>query len=458
MIIGLVAAFTLLAAACGGDDDDTGTTAATEGTEAPDGTTAAPAGTTAAPDGTTAAPDAAGALAEFGESTDADPALVDKALGPVEPSDEASWNIVLASIARAGQELDQATIDKAMECWAAQECDTGTGGELVMGYADGGGNDVNVWRSVSHMEAVLQALSYPEIGAIVSTAANFDPDPAVATNDIRFLINRGVDFIVGYPDHGVALAPVIQEAEAAGIEYIPFSAGWVGLPDQEGALVPGEDYLTVVGEDLCALGTSFSDTLNTGVGTGKVALLGGTPNNALSLGWQRCTIDTLGAELELVNPPPNEDTTTGDTNWFNPIIPDVFRGLLTADPDIAGYAYEYADGILAGLQAYEDLGIPVQNLTLALRTDEQSLFCDWVDRAEPTYQIWYSAGGNFQSRIGVTAAMLDEQGAEVPAEIVVPHVMREVTEADCDPNRPNPVVSGTSLVPDEILAMMFSEG
>ncbi len=209
-------------------------------TEAPDGTTAAPSdGTTAAPDGTTAAPEAESPLAEFGESIDADPALVEKALGPVEPSDEASWNIVLASIARANQDLDQATIDKAIECWSAQECDTGTGGELVMGYADGGGNDVNVWRSVSHMEAVLQALTYPEIGAIVSTAANFDPDPAVASNDIRFLINRGVDFIVGYPDQGVALAPAIVEAEEAGIPYIPFSAGWVGLPDQEGALVPG---------------------------------------------------------------------------------------------------------------------------------------------------------------------------------------------------------------------------
>ena len=43
-----------------------------------------------------------------------------------------------------------------------------------MGYADGGGNEVNVWRAVSHMEAILQALTYPEIGTIVSTAANFD--------------------------------------------------------------------------------------------------------------------------------------------------------------------------------------------------------------------------------------------------------------------------------------------
>ena len=148
----------------------------------------------------------------------------------------------------------------------AQPCDTGTGGDLVMGYADGGGDTVNVWRAVSHMEAILQALTYPEIGKIVSTAADFNPDPAVPANDIRFLIQRGVDFIVGYPDAGVAIADAIKEAEDAGIPYVSFSAGWVGLPDQEGALVPGEDYLTVVGEDLCALGKSFAQVLNDGVG------------------------------------------------------------------------------------------------------------------------------------------------------------------------------------------------
>ena len=172
-------ALVLLASACvsvssgstqpsGGDDDDGSTaTGATEG-------------------GT--ATGASGPLAEFGESTDADPALVEKALGPVDPSDEASWNIILASIARADQDLDQATIDTAMDCFNNQECDTGTGGEVVMGYADGGGDTVNVWRAVSHMEAILQALTYPEIGTIVSTEANFGGptfDPTIAENDIR---------------------------------------------------------------------------------------------------------------------------------------------------------------------------------------------------------------------------------------------------------------------------------
>ena len=57
----------------------------------------------------------------------------------------------------------------------------------------------------------------------------------------------------------------------------------------------------------------------------------------------------------------------------------------------------------------------------------------------------------------MTAAMLALQGADIPGEIVVPHVMRQVTADDCDPDRANPVVSGTSLVPDEVLALMFGE-
>jgi len=456
-IIGLIAVLAMVAAGCGGDSGGTTTSSApapTTAAPAPTTTTSGNTATTAGGTTTTAGDD--NPLAMYGEDPSAaDAALVAKALGPVDPSDEASWNIILASIARAHQDLDQATIDKAMECWRNQECDTGTGGDVVMGYADGGGDTVNVWRGVSHMEAILQALTYPEIGTIVSTAANFDQDPAVHANDIRFLIQRGVDFIVGYPDVGVALAPAVSEAEAAGIPYLSFSAGYVGLPGQEGALTPGQDYTSVVGEDLCALGQSFAQVLNDGVGSGKVAFLGGTPGNALTLGWQQCAAAGLGAGIDLVNPPADANSTTGDTYWVNTFALDAVRGLLTTNPDIAGWAYEYSDGLYTALQAYDELNIPVANLTVALRTDEQTLFCDWADRNEPTYNIWYSAGGNFQSRTAVTAAMLTLQGYDVPGQIIVPHVMREVTAADCNPDRVNPVVSGTSLVPDVVLQQMF---
>ncbi len=430
-MIGVMAILAMVAVACG--DDDTGGTGAT--------TTTAASG---------------GSLSDFGENPDgADQALIDKALGPVTPSEAASWDIIRAAVARADQDLDQATIDKAMECWSNPSCDTGTGGELVMGYADGGGDTVNVWRGVSHMEAILQALTYPAIGRIVSTAANFDLDPEVHANQVRFLIQSEVDFIVGYPDVGVALAAAVLEAEAAGIPYLSFSAGYVGLPGQEGALTPGTDYTSVIGEDLCELGESFADVLNDGVGTGSVGMLGGTPGNALTLGWQRCTTAALADGVELVNPPANTDSTTGDTYWVNSFALEAVRGLLTTNPDIKGWVYEYSDGLFTGLQAYDELEIPVANLTVALRTDEQTLFCDWAARNEPTYNIWYSAGGNFQSRIAVTAAMLEIAGADVPGQIVVPHIMRQVTAADCDPARVNEVVSGTSLVPDAVLALMY---
>jgi ribose transport system substrate-binding protein len=422
-IVGVVAVLMLLAAACTGDEGETA-----PGTTEANGTTAE-----------------GGELSEFGESTDADPALVEEALGPVEGVPD----IVLASIARADQDIDEATIETALECWNAVECDTGSGGELIMGVADGGRG--NVWRQVTHMESILQALTYPEIGTIISRDAQWNPDPAVAEADIRFLIQRGVDFIIGYPDQGTNIAGAILEADAAGIPYIPYSAGWVGLPGDEGALVPGQDYLTIVGEDLCALGESFAGVLNEQVGSGKIGIMGGTPGNALSAGWQQCLTPSLDDSIEPVGTP-------ADTFWVNDVALQTVLGWLTTDPDIKGYAYEYADGMYTALDAYEQLDVPVEDITVVVRTDEQTLFCDWVRRDAPGYRIFFSAGGNFQSRVAVTAAMLHLKGAEVPSEIVVPHVMREVTPEDCDPNRVTPTVSGTSLVPDEVLTQMYPGG
>jgi len=420
-IVAIVALLALVGAACSSSDTSSGSGG-----------------------GDTSSSAAEGPLAEFGESTDADPALVEKALGPVGEVPD----IVLASIARANQDLDQATIDKALECWNATKCETGTGGDITMGYADGGG--LNVWRQVTRMEAILQALTYPEIGTILFRDAQWNPDPAVAAGDIRFLIQAGADFIIGYPDQGTNIADAILEAKDAGIPYSTYSAGWVGLPGQEGALEPGSDYLTVVGEDLCALGDSFAEVINEGVGSGKVGLMGGTPGNALSAGWQQCYEESLDGGIETLGP--------ADTYWANDVALQTVNGWLSTDPDIKGYAYEYADGLDTALQAYDQLGIPIEDLTVALRTDEQTLFCDWKKMDNPNFHIFFSAGGNFQSRTAVTASMMQIAGAEIPPEIVVPHVMREVTDADCNPDRVTPTVSNTSLVPDEVLALMYPNG
>jgi ABC-type sugar transport system substrate-binding protein len=443
-VIALIAVLVLVLAACTGDVTETSTTA---GEDEPT-TTAGEAPTTTTGDETSTTAGGEDPLAAYGESTDADPALVQEAMG----TDVGVPEIVLASIARASQDLDQAIIDKAIECYTnAVECDTGTGGEVIMGYADGGG--LNVWRQVTRMEAILQALTYPEIGTIVMRDAQWSTDPAVPIGDINYMVERGVTFIIGYPDWGSALGDAIKAAEAAGIPYVPYSAGYVGLPGTDGALEPGVDYLSIVGEDLCALGESFAQVINDGVGEGTIGVLGGTPGNALSLGWQQCHISALASGIEVINPPADPNSTTGDTYWANDIARDVVSGFLSTNPDIAGFSYEYADGLYTALQDVE-----FDEMTIAIRTDEQTLFCDWAERANPNYHIWYSAGGNFQSRVAVTAQMMSLAGAVIPPEIIVPHVMREVTAADCNPDRVTPTVSGTSLVPDEVLALMYPTG
>ena len=116
-------------------------------------------------------------------------------------------------------------------------------------------------------------------------------------------------------------------------------------------------------------------------------------------------------------------------------------------------SYEYADGFLGGVRAYEAANLPV-NLVLTLRTDEIGLFCQWKDMGNPDFKIFYSAGGNFQARIAVTAAMMQLAGADIPSSIIVPSHMRQVDDSTCNPNVPGeyPV---SSLVPLNVVEMMY---
>ena len=117
---------------------------------------------------------------DFGENYAPDQALLQQALGGAGslPSEERARNIALATIARASIPVDY---DLAMQCWENNGCDTGTGGELKVGLADGFGG--NIARQTFKMEFILQALTYPEIGEIGYTDANLDTQKAIS--DVR---------------------------------------------------------------------------------------------------------------------------------------------------------------------------------------------------------------------------------------------------------------------------------
>jgi hypothetical protein len=94
---------------------------------------------------------------------------------------------------------------------------------------------------------------------------------------------------------------------------------------------------------------------------------------------------------------------------------------------------------------------------LTLRTDEVNLFCEWQDIGNENFKIYYSTGGNYQSRIALTAAMMSLHGAEVPSSVIIPVEMRQVDETSCIPDMPG-LASVSSMIPLDIVAAMYPEG
>ena len=116
-------------------------------------------------------------------------------------------------------------LEKALECWSNKSCDTGTGGEVTVALADGFGE--NVWREVTYMEFVLQALTYPEIGEIIYTSAQGDTQKAIS--DFRSLISQGVDVIATFPGRWRGPATHGEGGDGSrASRWFPTSRRWAG--------------------------------------------------------------------------------------------------------------------------------------------------------------------------------------------------------------------------------------
>ena len=347
--------------------------------------------------------------------------------------------VIVESFRRAAMPVTDEMRTLALECWNNNGCDTGTGGDITVAYADGFGE--NVWRRVTAMEYIQQALTYPEVGQILYTSAR--GDAAQAISDLRSYIAQGVDVIVIFADAGAALGPTVREAQEAGIKVTVHNGTEVGTA--------GEDYVANIAENICGLGASFVDAVVQGnPEASTIVALGGTPGNPLSQTWQDCAqarTEEIGGGLQIV--------AREDTNWTQEGTFTAVSSALARFDQIDGYIYEYADGFRGAVRAYESAGHPL-DFTVALRTDEQGLFCDWEDAHSDDFNIFYSSGQNFQSRIALTAAMMALAGEPVASSISVPFSMKPAVVGLCDRSLPMEV-SVSSMVDPATLAAMFGQ-
>ncbi|TML69455.1 MAG: substrate-binding domain-containing protein [Actinobacteria bacterium] len=370
----------------------------------------------------------------FGEVYKARVATLKKTLfkATLLPKNPTARNIALAGLGRADKKVNYAL---ALKCWKNNGCSTGTKGKLTVAYIEQFGE--NVYRQMSKMEFILQALTYPEVGKIIYRSAHSDLNQGIA--DFKAAIAQHVSLIVSYPDFGDAMLPVMKEATDAGIPVATYAWGYV--------TGPGKNYLTVVGEDTCALGKVYAYVMNTQVKSGNIAFLGGFPGNPLSLGWQTCERPALNPNIHVV--------ATEPTNWDPSKVQQVVAGILAKYPDIKGWSYEYGLGMAQGaFAAYQAAGLPF-NAVLTLRTDDVGMGCAFDKLNNPKLQMYYYTSGNTQIRVAFTAAMMKLKGAKIPPTIVFPIQLQNQRVRDsCAKGYPQEA-SATSLIPLSLLHQMY---
>jgi len=348
------------------------------------------------------------------------------------PKNPTARNIALAGLGRADRKVN---LDLALKCWKNNGCDTGTGGKLKVAYLEQFGE--NVYRQMSKMEFILQALTYPQVGKIIYSSAHVDFNKAFA--DWKAAIAQHVDLIVTYPDFGDAMIPVMKQATDAGIPVATYAWGYV--------TGPGTNYLTVVGEDTCVTGKTYAYVMNNQVKSGNIAFLGGFPGNPLSEGWQKCEAPALNPNIHVVAKEP--------TNWDPSKVQQVVAGILAKYPDIKGWSYEYGLGMgQGGYAAYKAAGKPF-NTVLTLRTDDVGMGCLFDKLKNPKLQMYYTSSFNSHIRVALTAGMMKLKGAKIPPKIVFPIELQNQRVRDsCVKGYPQEA-SATSLIPLSLLKKMY---
>ena len=348
------------------------------------------------------------------------------------PANRMSRNIALAGLGRADRKVNY---NLALQCWKNNGCSTGTGGKLTVAYIEQFGE--NVFRQMSKMEFILQALTYPQVGKIIYKSAHSDLNQGIA--DFKAAIAQKVSLIVTYPDYGDAMLPVMKEATKAGIPVASYAWGYV--------TGPGTNYLTVVGEDTCKLGKAYAQIMNTQVKSGNIAFLGGFPGNPLSLSWQKCEQAALNPNIHVVANEP--------TNWDPSKVQGVVAGILAAHPDVKGWSYEYGLGMAQGaFAAYQAAG-KAFDAVLTLRTDDVGMGCAFNKLNNPNLKMWYYTSGNPQIRVAFTAAMMKLKGAKIPPTIVFPiQLQNQRVRNSCVKGYPQES-NATSLIPLSLLNRMY---
>jgi ABC-type sugar transport system substrate-binding protein len=421
----VLAAVSVLGVACGGSSSSS-TKATTKATTA--ATTAAPAATTAKPAG--------GAGPAINTNTAEVQALLDKALlakvglATLDPTIQKAFGIAAAP-------LSDEKVAVALDCWKSNKCTVPGGGDITVGIADGFAG--NTWRQYSKMEAILQALAYPNVGKIMYLDANFDLAKMQA--NVRSLVAQGAKIIVGYNDFGAAMTPTFAEAQKAGAKVATYASP---VPESTQAQVAAQ-----VIPDLCRIGKEQADATAKAIGeTGAVAFFNGTPGNPQGQAWNKCASDQFAAAH-----PGIKVSKSLDTGWTPDGAYKAASALIATGDKIDAILYDYADPMTQIYKAYDQAGKAAPAfVTWTVNNDLNKLFVESKGGAR-AFGLVYTNGTNWTARVAITAAIDALNGETVAAKVIFPQPFVVASDASWVKSRAGDFVEST-LIPDALLNKM----
>lgn len=435
-VIALGAAASLVLAACSSGDTAAEAPATTAAAEAPATTAAAEAPASEAPASEAPASEAPA------EAASGDVQAVVNQVLRTDAIDAASLDPTIQSaLARVATPLPEDKLQLALECWKSMDCEVPGGGDVTVGYIS---PEVNTWRKVSRMEAILQALTYPEVGRIISVTPEFDLAQMQA--GVRSLAADGANVIVGYNDFGSALAPAFKQAVDGGA----LTSIFVGpAPD-----APPGSFTTQVTGDVCAIGKEMAQKAAELVNNkGDIVFFNGTPGNPQGATWNKCAEEELAANF-----PDVKVVGKYDTGWTLQGAFEAATALLASGEEPKVVLYDYADPMPQIVKAYEQAGKGAPDMVTW--TSNNDLYRVWEENVgkDTEFALADTNSINWPARVSVTALM-DQltQGKQAPELVIYPMPFINATEGLYDPNY-GADYPGSTLVPDSVMSGMLSGG
>ena len=336
--------------------------------------------------------------------------------------------LMAEALERATPEPSSEEMEKAFECWKAGSCTLGNG-PITLALADGFGD--NTWRQFSKMNVILQAMTFPEVGKILTTNAH--GELAKFQSDLRSLTAQGAEAIVVYNDFGPAAYSAMQAAQREGAKISTF----VGPAD--GA--PTSAITTRVQPDVCEVGKEMAKATEEAIGaSGPVAYFEGTPGNPQDEAWKKCATE---AGLE--------EVFEGTTEWTPAGAQKAASALIASGKPAKAILYSYSNPVPSIVNTYLKAGKEIPAIITWTQNNETT--CQWI---EHPYTLYQTNALNWAARVSVDAVVKATEGEEVPDSVIYPQPYEPAKKSSCDKSKPAEYPGPSGLVPEALTEKMLA--